>query len=409
MAGNARFEKVKRRPDLGYVELYEYKAFLTPDGEGSPGFSYHCGDPGTALEPYTGNYYFPEVPAGRYSLMTCFGEFFPRGKVVSGIVVNDGERTTQDALQPIDYSAYVTKGEWDPNGDNPVQQTFIATGTSIARASFAKADSQKDGRIEFSIHEDNGGAIETWHQTGPTRSVNRQGYGADHWVAWDHGEVPTIPGHRYALRLTATSGVNIQPYWSDDSNYTDGTAYHASGASLGHDYYMAVFSDNDDTLATMQIRSAGYANLASDTFHGKWAQTYTAQGSSLAGAMLMATLGGASGWQFSVSVSLHEGGPEGPQIGPAKTMPCAYAPFFGVAGVSFSRGETPTAPGQTYAIVYEREGGFNASRMNDGDTYSGGTAQWTDETGAWQTQMFDLCMNIFEYAPETAADHWLDY
>ena len=79
--GHARFEKVKGRPDLGYVELYEYKAFICRDGNTSNCYGYHVGDPGTALHPGTGCYWFPSVPAGTYSLITSYGKFFPRGKI----------------------------------------------------------------------------------------------------------------------------------------------------------------------------------------------------------------------------------------------------------------------------------------------------------------------------------------
>ena len=32
VTGHSRFEKVQGNPGLGYVELYEYKAFLSPVG-----------------------------------------------------------------------------------------------------------------------------------------------------------------------------------------------------------------------------------------------------------------------------------------------------------------------------------------------------------------------------------------
>lgn len=79
-------------------------------------------------------------------------------------------------------------------------------------------------------------------------------------------------------------------------------------------------------------------------------------------------------------------------------MPAAYAPFTGVAGVAFGPDEAPTTAGETYWLVYERTGGFNAFRMNEGDSYPGGTSAFFDGT-AWQTQPFDLHVNLYEYAP----------
>lgn len=397
--GHARFEKIKGDPSWGHVELYEYKAFLSPDGNGT-GYSYHCGDPGTAQHPYTGCITFRDIPPGTYSLMVSWGEFYPRGKVVSGVVISDGMWTEQNADQPIDYSGYLSKYNWDSAGGNPIYQTFVATGSSIVRASFAKADSSTGGQVYFSIHEDNGGNVEDWPQVGPTRSVNRGGSGGDHWVAWQAGEVPTMPGRMYAIRLYATNGVNIQPYWSLDSLYPQGTGYRESQSNPAeHDYYIVIFSDNDGTIATMMVRSSGYNYLVG--WYDRWAQSYTARGISLAGASLMVTIGGAGGWDFSVRVTVHSGSPDGPQVGPTKVMPCAFAPFAGVAGVCYSRGEVPTTIGQTYWIVYEREGGggFNTYRMNEGNVYSGGTAAYYD--GSWHSQFFDLWMNLYEYKPLT--------
>lgn len=396
--GHGRTERIKGDPTKGYLEHYEYKAFLSPTGTGT-GFSYHMGDPGTAQHGGQGCITLTGIPAGNYTLLTSWGEFFPRGKVAPGAVINNGQQTTHNADQPIDYSGYYTQLDWDPSGANPIFQTFVATGTSITRASFAKADNTSGGSINFSIHQSNGGNVETWPQVGPARSRSRGGYGGDHWVSWDAGEVATTPGQTYAIRLFASNGVNIQPYWSDDSFYTGGRGYRGNQASpANHDYYIIVYSDNDGTIHTMTNRSHGYNNLFAE-YHQKFAQSYTARGTSFAGSTLMATLGGASGWNFTVQVSLHSGTPGGPQVGPTKTMPCAFAPFAGVAGAAFALGEAPTTIGQTYWIVYERPGGlgFNAYTMNEGDTYSGGTGAYYDNP-TWTTLGQDMLINIFEYA-----------
>jgi hypothetical protein len=392
--GHARVDSIDG-PDM---ELYEYKAFLSPNGSGT-GYRYHVGDPGTALHPYEGCITINDIPAGTYSLMTSWGEIWPRGKVVSGVVINNGLTTEQDAYEPVDYSGYYNKSvighEYDPTGGNPVFQTFIATGTSITRVSFQKADGNNTGNIEVSIRRDTGGNVETWLQEGPTRSVQRGTYG-DHWVSWDAGEVETTPGLRYAVRLYGTTG-NIQPSWRNDSLYPSGTGYRTNQSNpANHDYYIAVFSDKDGTINTMTPRSGNIGSLAG--WWDRWAQSYTAQGSSLAGGCLMGTLGGSSGWDFEVRVTVRSGTPGGPQVGPTKVMPVGFRPFIGVAGVCYSQNEVPTTPGQTYWIVYEREGGggFNALRMNEGNTYSGGTSSYYN--GVWNSQSYDLFMNIYEYA-----------
>lgn len=396
--GHALIDSI-RGPDM---ELYEYKAFLSPNGTGT-GYSYHVGDPGTALHPYEGCITLESIPAGTYSLMTSWGEIYPRGKVVSGVVITNGITTEQDAVEPIDYSGYYDYGavggyEWDPTGGNPVFQTFIATGTSITRVAFRKADGANTGTVEFSIHQDTGGNVETWPQVGPTRSVGRGGSNSDHWVSWNAGQVSTTPGTRYAVRLYGTSSVNIQPYWSDDSLYPQGTGYRTTQSQpAGHDYFIVVFCDNDQTIQTLTPLSSNISSLAG--WWDAWAQSYTARGASLAGASLMGTVGGGvGGWEFTVRVSVHAVTPVGIQVGPTKVMPTAFRAYDGVAGVCYSENEVPTTPGQTYWIVYEREGGggFNALRMNEGNTYAGGTSSYYN--GVWNSQSYDLYMNIFEYA-----------
>ncbi len=396
--GHARVEKIKGDPSKGYVELYEYKAFLTPVGGNETGYSYHIGDPGTAIDPYTGCITWTGVKPETYTLFTSWGEFYPRGKVVPSVVITSGNQTVQDALQPVDYSAYYDRGSWDNQGSNPIFQTFTGSGNSITRVSFSKADDSKDGQIQVSIHESNGGEVQTWPQIGTRQSVNRSGLGADHWVGWDAGEVVTKPGKTYAVRLYATNGVNIQPYWCNDSLVPNGTGYRGSQNSpAGHDYYIIVFSDSDGTIHTMTNRSAKYLRLF-QVYHDRFAQSYTARGGAFAGSSLMATLGGSSGWRFNVRVSVHSGTPGGPQIGPAKIMPCAFAPFAGVAGAAFGPNEVPTVAGQTYWVVYERYGatGFNAYMMNEGNTYAGGSGAYCDGN-TWTTVQEDLLINIFEY------------
>ena len=90
-------------------------------------------------------------------------------------------------------------------------------------------------------------------------------------------------------------------------------------------------------------------------------------------------------------------------------MPCAYAPFAGVAGVCYSRGEVPTTVGQTYWVVYEREGGggFNVYRMNEGNVYGDGTAAYY--AGGWHGQSFDLWMNLYEYKIDLNGDGKVDF
>jgi hypothetical protein len=392
--GHAQLEKVKGRPDLGQYQLYEYKAFLCKDGNTSDCFSYHCGDPGTALHPYTGCFYFPSVPAGTYSLMSSFGKFFPRGKVTSSVTVINNQQTERDSNEPIDYSAYYSKSSWDSTGASTIYQTFIASGQSVSRVSFAKADSTSGGLIYVSIRDGSGGGnVQNWPLVGTERSCTRGGYGADHWVSWHRGEVQLTPGETYAVKLRDQYSRAIQPYWCNDSYYANGTGYRGSQSSpANHDYYIAVFADNDNTCATVLPRSSGLNNLMG--WKDGWAQSFKAKGTSFAGAALFGTDGN---WEFTATCSVHANSPNGTQIGPTKTVPSVYGvSSCGVAGVCFSRGEVETTPGNTYWIVYQVSGGFNVYRMNEGNGYSDGTSAYK-QGSSWINTSNDLYISIYEY------------
>jgi hypothetical protein len=67
-----------------------------------------------------------------------------------------------------------------------------------------------------------------------------------------------------------------------------------------------------------------------------------------------------------------------------------------VIGISFSRGEVPTVPGEVYWVVFDAVGGIGPYRQNEGNPYPDGTAAHWD--GTWLTRNFDLYLDLYEYA-----------
>jgi len=401
--GHAKFERVKGRADLGYVELYEYKAFLCPVGTGQ-GFSYHVGDPGTALHPYEGCITIGNVPPGEYALLTFQANFFPRGTVVPNITVAPGGGAEQDALEPIDYSGHYDDPNLDPPWDegwaDQYFQTFTAEGTSIVRVAFKSPGSSVD-LYEVSVHDGSGGgSVDAWPQIGPSRTIGHQ-TGSDRWVAWRSGEAPTSPGQTYAVRIRDAQGSKtFSLYWISGDLYPQGTCYRYNGEGpVDKDLYMAVFSDSDGTIVSCMILSHEMGPLLGD--HPKWAQSFTAQGRALAGFAVYAANphDAPDNWDWTGVLSVHHSAPDGEQIGPTKTVPSAFYPHLGIVGCAYGPDEVPLAHGETYWIVFDpTDPSINPVGL--GHDYLGGRAAFWNGN-AWEYLLAaDMQMNIYEYATE---------
>ena len=103
-----------------------------------------------------------------------------------------------------------------------------------------------------------------------------------------------------------------------------------------------------------------------------FAQTFVATAASVTRASYK--LAGKDGGAFDIVVSIHSGGPTGPQVGPTRSRSAGAT---GDSPVAWRSGEVPTVPGQTYAIKFASGGGQNFSfyrRLDSGDGYSQGTA-----------------------------------
>jgi len=147
-------------------------------------------------------------------------------------------------------------------------------------------------------------------------------------------------------------GHNFQPMMrnKDANSYVGGRAYNRDATPQNFDLNVTVFTDNDGTIVTMNKREGCEGSLQGQNYGQRWAQTFNAGGTSLAGADLWAA--GANGiWNLDFEWRIHDGGPDGPQIGPSKITKAGFqASGVGLHGVSYSPGDVPLVPGQIYTI-----------------------------------------------------------
>ncbi len=397
VTGHGRFERIKGRPAAGHVELYESNLFLSRDGSGPRGPSARLGAP-AGQAPRGDGYYRLSVPAGTYSLLVNQPLFYIRPTVIEGITVRDGRTATRNVDLPIDYSTYTTD-TWT-GFSRTWYQTFVATGSSITGVSWKLAGTNAD-EIECAILADDGSADPSAWPRVSAQAAKRDRVGAitDNWVRWRSGEVPTEPGRRYAVRLTGTAGGDrafaVFHRAKDAQSYADGRAHDSGGSPQGFDLNITVFSDADGTATLLNKTTEGLGELQDGNFAGRWGQTFVATiGTSLAGVDVWAA-GADRNWDLDFTFTVRRDGPSGPQVGPTKTTRAAFQAFgAGLHGVSYSRGEVPLVPGETYYVEFTNPEGFNPYVMTDPlDRYDRGVA-WRDGS---RRSAIDVSMTILTW------------
>lgn len=285
----------------------------------------------------------------------------------------------------IDYPNYVTGKYWDGVRVPYWAQSFVATGTSVISASI-------DCALEFgpnttiAIHD-----TDPWGaQIGPARTVptNIANPSAAHWCA---GQVPTIPGHLYCAKFSATDG--IMPFIStvkvrNSNAYPDGQTWRNGVVSL-NPLKTVIGQDCDGIVTTVSTRKVSPTSYVSGTVLG---QTFTANGSSV---LYVNVLAGSTAGVLKCSIhdGVGTGGQGGTQIGPTKYVKvdnwnhrcmAVWAP--GEAG--------PLTAGRAYYVKMVRpDGSAFALYHSNTDEYSGGAAYATGSA-----QAFDLSITIAEEA-----------
>ncbi|GMU24420.1 MAG: hypothetical protein AMXMBFR13_44940 [Phycisphaerae bacterium] len=277
-----------------------------------------------------------------------------------------------------------------------------------------------------SIHRQGSGNPDTWERVGPAVPVLQVDCGGAkdyEWsAAWNSGEVPTVPGGTYAVRIAPErSDAAFQAFWGKNDTPAQDcyrVARHGSTGFVGRSLWMYVAGDGDGLLIPVnkhiQKEHGTFAGFAK-----RWSQTYVAQGRSLASVIVYAAT---SGSQPSINrqraaLRVRKGGPTGAVVGTEKiaiglgihTGDASWGTF----GTVLAPGEVVLEPGTTYAIelesienhaslhgyvnikgvVSDDRPGFNPYRQQPGEDYPRGTAYREGSEDA----RFDLDMQIVEY------------
>ncbi len=402
--GVGRFERIKGNPAAGYKEVVEADLFISPAASPPTGPSRRLGTTQPTASscmtkwPPGGGVYCANVEAGTHSMLLNQPEWFiGHAKILPDLTIADLETQEINVELPIDYSTYFQVDNQWTGGDSTWYQTYTATGLSVTGVSFVLAG-QAPSAVDVSILEDNGNPDPvTWTVLG-TRSPAVLCADCDNWVKWRSGEIATVPGRKYAIRLSARGGT-MSPYKRDKDtwSYVGGRAYSGNGTAQSFDLNCVVFADNDGTFVTVQKRTGGSIGTLHDLFSEGWGQTFVAKGNGLAGADLWAA--GPGTYDVDFTWRILDGGPDGPQIGPTKTTQAAsLASTTGLHGVSYSHGEVPLVRGQTYFIEFfaANSSGFDPYMTND--PYDGRCYRWIGASWVEQPVQLDIAMTIIEYS-----------
>jgi len=225
-------------------------------------------------------------------------------------------------------------------------------------------------------------------QIGPTQYVHLQYIDIHHDTAtWSAGEVPLLPGESYWLRIMGVEGPPTA--WCDMSNpYPDGEVWHEA-PNPDADLKAMISDEADGILTVFHNKITGWSG---GEVVAKWAQTFVAYGDYVIAADFVPSVGDKPpDWKF-YRVTIREGGPDGPQIGPEKII--GEVGYDQYTAAVWRPGEVPVVPGQVYALQVQQIYGFNFWMWHSPpntweDAYPNGTA-YIYKNGQWQECNFDI-------------------
>jgi hypothetical protein len=369
-------------------------------------------------------------PPGSYNLLFANPAQFMRPVVLTDVRAPAGQ-TKCDVQSHADYAVFAEK-DWDRQPAQAYFQPFAARGRSVTQVGFKLATDGVDGfgpgsqDLEVSIHRVDSGPPEGWKQVGPAIAVLSVDCGGGKnrpWSAgWDSGEVPVQPGESYAVHLKARrpSGT-FQAFWqpcSDPASCCTRQGGKGPSGPTARRLWMSVATDDDELVIPYNKRvHREYGQFAG--FGRKWSQTYVAQGSSLAGVVVYAAVGGTQPplSRQRVAIRVRRGGPAGPVVGVEKVAigngNYTGDASWGTFGTVLAPGEVPLVPGSTYAVeietletpetlrgfvnikgqVSDERPGLNPYRKFPPDAYERGTAYRDGR----EPVDFDLDVQIIEF------------
>lgn len=335
VTGTAEIPSVVGRSTQPGLPLGGASLFFSP-ANGGPGIARFCAD---------GQFSVVLAP-GDYRVLLEPAEPYRRGEILEGLRIGVGALRWDPQLAPDYNCAFRTMTDWhhDPWAWGRVfEQTFVARGTSITSAAFRFAGINGEVVLRASIVRGPGGP-----QVGPERLVPAKAID-DLFVSWESGEVPTVPGETYALRVEDSDGkvatglfVRREHGWG----YPFGDLY-IDGEKQAADGYFYIGSNADGTILAYTKTAGDPPAPVPGT--GSWSQPILAQGSSF-GAVAVPLLASEPPERVQVEIRTGATGETAPNSRISLAVAAAGEGRF-LAGSVCPPGTIPLVPGQTYTLV----------------------------------------------------------
>ncbi|MCX8109538.1 MAG: carboxypeptidase-like regulatory domain-containing protein, partial [Verrucomicrobiae bacterium] len=339
---------------------------------------------GTAATDVFGRFQINDLPAGTYTVVSW--DVWSRSSIVFGVPVPAaGSSHTVDLRLRAAMWGY--PAFWDDTGYREFGQTFVPTGPIsmiyLRCPAFEGAPS-----YVLTIHE-NG-------PEGPQIGVERTFGTGDQRLVYGFGEMPTVCGRTYYLRVrtspTNKAGVIMQmdPRPDGSDPMPGGCLWVGSPGNLkplpDRELGTIIMCDDDGLITDMFVRPSG-APISEATSIG---QTFIARGVNLIAAAF---------WLADPSAPLYEvnvraDGPWGHRVGSAKRGKPARLTADPEMTVVWPPGECPLVPGRRYYIEVTRVGGgvFRQAFANRSNPFPYGTA-WVDGSAM---ETVDLACTLLE-------------
>lgn len=332
------------RDDLGRG-IYEVNVYVNQDGGGW--YGYCSTDP-------SGFFSILGLQNGQTYTACAHDPFHFRSSIVTGIV-GQGTGVVYHDL-PLHMNYTVRDDIWEEVAHREFGQTFLASGYNIIKVTIRNAGPSKS--FSVSVHEGGPGGA----QLGPTRTCECGGLGRG-TASWNAGEVPTIPGKTYYVKVEPTDG----SVWnscidSGGATYTDGMMFYDGVAQPDKDMALHIDSDDDGYITTVnaRYRFTGF-------FNTEFGQTFVANTQDVMTASAVVGGSGRIVMEFSVL-----DGPGGSQIGPSKLVEAWGNDARGCCAC-WAPGEVPVVPGETYYLRVRQASGEGVYVYVASSTYDGGS------------------------------------
>lgn len=319
-------------------------------------------------------------------------------------------------------------------------QTFVANCTQLYGASLF--DGPKitwwGNKVRVRVHEDSplGPVIRLSNvhgeDLGDHVSAGHSDFGLPR-MGWRHGDMPVVPGKKYAVRIGGYESHGGQHFDLDafirpdkGDGYGPGTAYQEKVVTDG-DLCFLLFSNAHGQLVENHIRSEEWEIfIPKHPPVRQWGQTFVSHGKSLAGLSFWASNGRVE--PSDCRIRILKDGPKGEQVGPTKTVVSCDSPdrpiirypdypgplpdheaFYKLPSdlfqVAYGPDEVKLVPGQTYYV--DITASEPLMMYADGEYYDHGHTYYDgkkiiDKTEANKSETFHsrrwtIAMNIVTY------------